>query len=315
MKPDLHRVAKFGGIVFALLSFLYLTHILWEKWHQIIRDPGTTKLLYVVVPSGVIYGLICILLAFGWHHMLSMLDHSVGFSKAYSIYARSQIGKYLPGNVFHYAGRQVMGRSAGLRHNALLTATTYETLFLITASVGVTVAGIPALNMGPSHKKIIFIVGVLVIVCIFTSVWLFRPFALKFPAVSKYLGNLPNFHTRDWISFVFTPLTTYVVFFLLLGTLISAMASISFSLVFSIKQMVIFSALYAASWTLGFLTPGCPGGIGIREGVLTAGLMQFVEPSSALSLAFGLRAVTISGDIFFYFTSHISLKKANRSAL
>ena len=309
LKSYLHRFARYLGFAFTLLSFFYLTYVLWERWEQIISQPGTTKLVAVVAPCGLIYGLLCSLLAFAWHHMLSMVDHSASFSKTYPIYARSQIGKYLPGNVFHYAGRQLMGKAAGLGHSVLLTATTFETLLIVTASIGITAAGVPLLSMGQPTKNMILAVGILAIICIFLSIWLSRPLSLKFPLLSKYLGNLPSFRFRDWVSFMLTPLATYVAFFLLFGTLISAAASVSFGLEFSIENIAIFCTLYAVSWTLGFITPGCPGGLGIREGVLTAGLMQVMDGPNAISLAFGLRAVTIIGDGLFYFTSHIDLSK------
>ena len=308
MKSSLHKAAKFSGVFFTFLSFLYLAHILWEKWEYIINLPGSKKLLLFIAPSGVIYGLTCILLAFAWHHMLAMIDHSIKFSTTYPIYARSQIGKYLPGNIIHYAGRQVMGKAAGVGHNVLLTATTCETLLLITASIGITVAGLPTLNIGQSYKNLIVIVGISVTVCIFLSVLLFSSLSVRFPSLSKYFGNLPNFHFKDWISFIFTPLTTYVFFFLLIGTILSAIALLSFPLGFSIKQVVIFCSLYAASWTLGFITPGCPGGIGVRDAALTAGLMPFIGTPHALSLALALRVVTVLGDVVFYLTSYIKSK-------
>ncbi len=254
----------------------------------------------------------CSLLALAWHHMLAMVDHSVNFSTTYPIYARSQIGKYLPGNVFHYAGRQVMGKAAGLSHNALLTATTYEVFLQMTASIAISVAGFPLFNIDPSYKSAIVILGISVTICIFLSAWFSHPLTVRFPLLSRYLGNLPNFQFKNWISFLFTPLAAYVIFFLLIGSLVSVMALFSFQLEFSVKRLVIFCSVYAVSWTLGLVTPGCPGGIGVRDAALTAGLAPFIGIHHAVSLAFGFRAVTILGDVVFYLTSLISLNRRTR---
>lgn len=52
----------------------------------------------------------------------------------------------------------------------------------------------------------------------------------------------------------------------------------------------------AAAWLLGFLVPGAPGGLGIREFVLVLGLTPVTGEAQAALDALMFRLVTITGD-------------------
>ena len=54
------------------------------------------------------------------------------------------------------------------------------------------------------------------------------------------------------------------------------------------------------AWIAGTLTPGAPGGLGIREGVLTLGLGPVLGSGDAAALALALRFVTLLGDVLTY---------------
>ena len=53
---------------------------------------------------------------------------------------------------------------------------------------------------------------------------------------------------------------------------------------------------FALAWVAGFLTPGAPAGLGIREALLVAGTAPLYGPGTALSAALALRLVTVLGD-------------------
>ena len=56
----------------------------------------------------------------------------------------------------------------------------------------------------------------------------------------------------------------------------------------------------AVSWTLGFLTPGAPSGIGVREAVLVFLLSPLVGSAEAIILSILFRLVTVGGDVMFW---------------
>lgn len=57
---------------------------------------------------------------------------------------------------------------------------------------------------------------------------------------------------------------------------------------------------YIISWVLGFVVPGAPGGIGVREFVLTLLLGKTVGAELILTLSIMHRLTTIIGDFMAY---------------
>jgi hypothetical protein len=60
------------------------------------------------------YGICGSILALAWRQLLGW--HGVRVARAWSVraYGTSQLAKYIPGNIFHLAGRQAMGVAAGM---------------------------------------------------------------------------------------------------------------------------------------------------------------------------------------------------------
>jgi len=56
------------------------------------------------------------------------------------------------------------------------------------------------------------------------------------------------------------------------------------------------AGLLAVAWVAGFVVPGAPAGLGVREAVLVAGLGHLTSPGVALALPLLLRLVTVLGD-------------------
>lgn len=73
-------------------------------------------------------------------------------------------------------------------------------------------------------------------------------------------------------------------------------------------QTVVASSI---AWLLGFVVPGAPGGVGIREAILALLLPTIMMVSKELVLAGALtyRVVTILGEALTYFWAKLFLKK------
>ena len=65
----------------------------------------------------------------------------------------------------------------------------------------------------------------------------------------------------------------------------------------SLEQIVSLGGCYLSAWIIGMLTPGAPGGIGIREYVLLFLLKNQLAEDIILQLAVLMRIITVGGDI------------------
>ncbi|TIW70364.1 MAG: hypothetical protein E5V58_22935, partial [Mesorhizobium sp.] len=77
-----------------------------------------------------LYGASNLLLALGWQKLLHHLQTPVSRSWAIHAYAVSQLAKYVPGNIFQFAGRQAIGLAVGIGNGPLAKSTGYELAFL-----------------------------------------------------------------------------------------------------------------------------------------------------------------------------------------
>lgn len=58
----------------------------------------------------------------------------------------------------------------------------------------------------------------------------------------------------------------------------------------------VLAGSFALAWVAGFVVPGSPGGIGVREAVLVTALAPLLGAGAALGLAVLFRVVAIAGD-------------------
>jgi uncharacterized membrane protein YbhN (UPF0104 family) len=67
---------------------------------------------------------------------------------------------------------------------------------------------------------------------------------------------------------------------------------------FGVKESRIFllTGTFAVAWVAGFLTPGAPAGLGVREAILLEVLGPIYGPGVAVGLAVFLRAATTLAD-------------------
>ncbi|MES9970924.1 MAG: hypothetical protein ABW092_12895, partial [Candidatus Thiodiazotropha sp.] len=101
------------------------------------------------------------------------------------------------------------------------------------------------------------------------------------------------------------PLIYYGLFFLVSGIALAVIGVYGGGLTQDSDYLVVLSA-FAIAWSVGFLTPGAPSGIGIREAILILLLSPLAGEANALILALLFRLVTIAGDTLFYFISLIT---------
>lgn len=279
--PDRRRLwaRRIGRLVtLAALGFL-----IWEltgQWDQ-INDwrPGLGQVGMVIAMSAS-YGATLFLLAWNWVTILQAATaEPLPRKQLWLSYTKTQIAKYLPGNVLHLAGRHIYIRRLGVAHGALAKAAAVELVSLPAAAViaiGLTLPFAGQLEIGPWGQA--NIIGVGVAVCLLLAaiiLWRLRP---------NLIGPALLVSVRT-IAFMFA-----------LGLIFAA-------LLFSLSGLFLSVAIPAAvvAWLVGFLTPGAPGGLAVREAVLLS-LLAGVAPShDVLIAAILFRVVTTLGDLILYF--------------
>ena len=61
--------------------------------------------------------------------------------------------------------------------------------------------------------------------------------------------------------------------------------------------------IFVVAWIAGFVVPGAPGGVGIRDGILAVGLGLFIGQGAGLTVALLHRGVSVAGDVIVFLTA------------
>jgi uncharacterized membrane protein YbhN (UPF0104 family) len=204
--------------------------------------------------------------------------------------------KYAPGNVFHFLGRHSLSKSEGVPHHAIAFANGVEILLQLFAVSFIIMIGAfffdISLDLGTylqlSKTKILLAFALLLLL---VFVVLFKK---KYREVILHKGGLLSLFQVFGYHLVFllgSAFILVIVYAWIIGV------SFTFSM---FVQTVFVSSL---AWLLGFIVPGAPGGVGIREAVLVLLLPAIMMVSKELVLAGALvyRVVTMLGEGLTYF--------------
>ena len=207
---------------------------------------------------------------------------------AVQTYGIAQIAKYLPGNVFQFAGRQAIGQAAGLPAIPLARSAFLEILLLAGTGSFFTILVLPLLwpRMTVSVSLLLFISALVTIAFV-----IFRWFSLRLASALRW----------------------EILFLVLSGLVFNGVIQTVHVKPLVDSNFVVMTAVYVVAWLAGLVTPGAPAGIGVREMVFLALLHGVVKEHELLVAILLGRLVTISGDVLFYIFStalHLYRKKS-----
>ncbi len=241
------------------------------------------------------------LLALSWWRLTSALATSQPPARPIvATWAASQYGKYLPGNVAHYALRHAWSRRFGLSHASLGLASLLEAALLLIAALGLTLLADTRELRGLSMLEPRFAIALLVALIVTLGIVLH--FARKRQFLERWhVPALPRPAT------LVLCLACCVTFFLIAAGLLDGLAH---ALGFDIDSFAMLLAASAASWAAGFVVIGAPGGLGVREAAFVALAGGALGESHALLLIGLFRIVTFLGDTLLFAAGALALRGA-----
>lgn len=276
MRPILKRGLHWGGSALAIVGTIFVVLRLRDYSAEIDFSRFGMVKWSAVVGLALIYGLANLMLALAWWNLLGKFGASTSRRLAVKVYGFSQLAKYVPGNIFHLAGRQAMGMAAGVPGWSLVKSAIWE-LGLISSAGGLfglltLPLLLPSLPATASTWLFVAVIGV-------AAALLWRFFG---PLVARAFGWQVGFLAISGILFVGllefvsrVPLTGAGAWLALVGA-------------------------YVLAWLGGLVTPGAPAGVGVRELVLLFLLGGIVSETDLLLAVVLGRLVTVTGDLLFF---------------
>ncbi|RYD15556.1 MAG: hypothetical protein EOP90_06280 [Lysobacteraceae bacterium] len=281
-RSRLQRAAHLAGAVLCVVALVLLVRrglalgdALGEELRRIPLG-GFALALAAYVTGG-------LLLAFAWSSLVR-IGSSARLRRTPLIvgHLRSQLAKYLPGNVFHLAWRHLAARREGAGHRALALALALETVLLL-ASAAILALGVvsdPRIEaLAPWARALVWTAPLLALLAWIGIGLVGRRAGQERLAPRRTAGPLATVFVLD-LAFFFT-------------------AALSLRLLCAQPDAFPLSAWcgwLALAWAVGYVTPGAPAGLGLREAVLALGLAPVLGAAPALALALAYRLVTVIAD-------------------
>ncbi len=251
---------------------------------------GGLHLAGVLALAVLAYALATVILAFAWWRLLATLSpHVPPAWSTMATWAVSQYGKYLPGNVAHFALRHAWSRREAIPHATLGLAAMLEAALLLLTALAFAVLGdtggrtwLPTLDPRLVLCTVLAGVGFL---------WLApRWFAYHRSGLRVELPAVP-------LHLLITVLACHGAFFAIGGLVLFGLSTMLGAHAATLSMMLTAGA---ASWAAGFVVLGAPAGLGVREAVFVALCGVALGEDHALLLIALYRVVTFGADTLLF---------------
>ena len=294
------KKSKIIGIIFMLVSLGFILR-------EVLRlDISALRIEHPLQAAFYIFLFLCltvvsvILAVFAWRNILTAIDgEQPAFEEVFKVYVKANVAKYLPGNVLHYAGRNILGSRLGWKHSDILLSSFLEVIMiLISAAVFLMIfaygqfVDVMADAMRNAVDNPIIAVLILLGIVIILGGILFIYYKRR-----DIFDKLRLLFTARFLKVLLINFCLYTGTFLILGLVLTFI----FSGIFQIgkpgaSEVLLIISASVLSWFAGFITPGAPGGLGVREAVLILMLSPIYGREYTLAAALIHRLISILGD-------------------
>jgi len=293
---DLKKLSTYVGNILVLISFGFLAFLIYRLDFSSTLNLFKLSWIPLIAILSALFSLFYFLIAYAYKILLEIISMKSLDNTPIQIYLKTVVMKYLPGNVFHFLGRHSLVKKCDLEHKDIVFSNGAEIILqLLGVSfmlfLGVLLFGF-SLDLGEYIKlsqNSLFLAFSLLLVLVFGVV-----FSKKYREI---------FFKKSAMLGVFKVLTLQSLFIVGSSLTFVAVLYLFFGVDFSFESLIhtIFIAIIA--WFLGFVVPGAPGGIGIRESVLVLLLPSVLLLSKEVVLSGALiyRLITILGEALTYF--------------
>ncbi len=281
------------GLILLLSAVIWLLIVNGSKWLQQIENFEWQPDWFLLATSALILWISYLLSPIGWVWLSHHAGSKVNAKDLISAWFISQLGRYVPGKIWLFAGRAGFLKSYGLSTFRAISVPFLEVLF--TAAAAGLAAIIPIIltedvSFTDSGLRTVILAagGCILVIPLLTPMqrWLYR---LKY-------GSIPETLTLPGVTGSLKLILLYSGLWWLRGlTLYLWLKGFGFQSI----DFWICCAAAPLSWLAGYIVFIVPGGIGIREATAVA----LVAPSGAtgpvLAVIAGQRIILSFAEVFF----------------
>jgi glycosyltransferase 2 family protein len=244
-----------------------------------------------------------------WTWILRGLNQPVDAVYFIQVYLKTNIAKYLPGNIWHYYGRILAAKNAQVSSGAATLSVLLEPLLMATAAVIIIICLGNNLTSIQNNYFLrgIQILGLIGLLC-----------AIHPRFLNPIIGFLKKIKSKksdsSEVSLDHYPILPLIGELGFVGLRGSGFILTVFALTpLELNQIPLLFATFSVAWLLGLIVPGAPGGIGVFEASAIALLDHRFPPAIVISSIGLYRLISIiaetAGAGFAWVDGYLSQRK------
>jgi len=274
----LKRMIKRIGAVGTLLMLLYIGYLLYRENIDLTIVPWQVILLLVVLQAMVMSTFALQLK----YNLAFFSGRQIILSQVYGVFAKSNIAKYIPGNIFQYVSRGVFAKQIGIDAKKSTVSTVFEIGMLAGTALLIAFVFSFGLVLQYLGHWLFILVGAGVLVALV----LIRLYGMGLLGLGlRMLPIMLLMHVANGLMFL------YILHY-------TSGLDMDFAHV----------SAYVFAWLVGFITPGSPGGVGVKE----ATLIVLISVEGIVLASVMYRVVTILADVLCFVLSLLIDKRGSR---
>jgi uncharacterized membrane protein YbhN (UPF0104 family) len=269
-------------ILIVITIFFFLGKMLYQDWGEISSYQWEIEPTKLVLSTG---GLLIALFfgAFGWNRIMRRIGARLDYSQGMAIWFISILGRYLPGSIWSAIGRIYLCEKEGISKSKTGVSVILEQAYMLITGMVVFLLSLAFWHDRSSLRNVFSTFLICPVLLIFLHP---RPLTAVLNPVLKWMKKKPivinvSFYTL-LKTFVFY-LGYWAVFGIAFYFFIDSIYKIQFS------KIIITSGIFAVSFVIGYIAIAVPAGLGIREGMLSLLLSNYMPAAVAIIIALGSR--------------------------
>ena len=281
---------RLKGLIYAFgkgIGFVALFYVLYKLSQEYTLSEFLAKFNTIksfLIPLIIINLLSSVIGIYAWHLMLlQYAKSSFSYLSSYYYFAKTEISKYLPGNIFHFVGRQALASKLGISQVDMAKISLLFTISLMVATILSSTILAIFINIALYIKLLMAISSIAALLLIYFS----------YPIINK--------KTK-------AKTTAILTFSIALQGVMLALIVYAQVDTLSLEQFLRLSSAYIISWLIGFVTPGASGGLGVREGAFLA-IANFIQLNIANEVVLFsillIRLINILVDILMFVSTFL----------
>lgn len=294
------KIARVVGNILTLISIVAIMIKLFRTAGNTFSTLKWESCFFYMLISLLIYTISFSSVSFAWKLLLEYLTNKkINFKDSYYFYNKANLGKYLPGNVMQYVERNVFMAQKGAGQLEVFTCSVLEIIGIMLSAILLSfclswksICSFVQKQLA-EHVFYILVAGIILVVVV-CSLFILCKHSKSIKNILKFILN------KRFIPVFLVCIGIYLLLLVVHGlTLLICLHIFPVNLGFTdVRTLLSANAL---SWLAGFVVIGAPGGIGIREVVLSALTADLSYSNYILIAALIHRFVLVAAD----FLSHL----------